>query len=233
MLMALTTGCASIVHGTRQDVVITSTPPDAKVAIYRQTSASMPAGSAEAATPEEQSKRVLYTRTITPGTVSLERNNHYAVVYEKDGYGGREVPLSPVVDGWIAGNIVFGGLIGITIDLINGAAYHLSPTPVDITLQAAPAEKPTTLSPQADMAPAPVSTMAAVASHADRTRTSVQVNARYVRVPLLSMPDLQAERVEGLSAGRTLSVLEDRGTWLQIETPEGQRGWILQQWVEH
>ena len=39
------------------------------------------------------------------------------------------------MDGWIAGNIIFGGLIGLIIDAADGAMYKLSPEQVNAELK--------------------------------------------------------------------------------------------------
>ena len=265
------TGCASIIHGTRQDVLITSTPPDAKVAIFRRiASASASSTEAEAAAPDGRPSRVLYTQTYTPGTVSLERDNRYAVIFEKEGYGREEVALDPVVNGWVFGNIFFGGLIGLTIDFINGAAYHLSPTPIAVALApATTAETPEGPSAQIipqprapDNVPAvdtqplipalpatpvepPLVAIAPPPAPAVALPTvqvpppapavalpTVQVQLLYYVVPLFSAPDAHAERLGRVHHSVALTLLETRGKWLYIQAPSGQRGWILQEWIQ-
>lgn len=47
-----------------------------------------------------------------------------------DGYLPYETKFTRNVDGWIAGNIVFGGLIGLAIDAITGGMYKLTPDQV-------------------------------------------------------------------------------------------------------
>lgn len=36
------------------------------------------------------------------------------------------------MDGWLFGNLLFGGIIGIIIDFANGSAYKLTPAEVDV-----------------------------------------------------------------------------------------------------
>lgn len=58
----------------------------------------------------------------------------YVLTFEKQGYKPVEVSLKRAVDGWIFGNIVFGGLIGLVIDLASGSAYKLTPQEVKAVL---------------------------------------------------------------------------------------------------
>lgn len=99
----LITGCATIIHGTRQSVAISSNPSKAVVTIDGQE------------------------RGSTPLTVDLKRNDTHSVKIELDGYLPYELNLNKKVDGWIAGNIIFGGLIGLAVDAITGGMYKLSP----------------------------------------------------------------------------------------------------------
>lgn len=99
----LLASCATIIHGTRQDISFSSTPSGAKVYIN-----GMDKGS-------------------TPVIVNLERKNTYVVKIQIDGYIPYETNIIKKVDGWIAGNIIFGGLIGLVIDAASGGMYKLSP----------------------------------------------------------------------------------------------------------
>ena|SRR5712691_7888642 len=47
-----------------------------------------------------------------------------------------DMTLTRSVSGWVWGNIVFGGLIGLAVDAIDGAFYNLSPEQVSATLAA-------------------------------------------------------------------------------------------------
>lgn len=46
----------------------------------------------------------------------------------------RKSYINRMVSGWVAGNIVFGGLIGLAIDAASGGMYKLSPEQVDARL---------------------------------------------------------------------------------------------------
>jgi hypothetical protein len=51
-----------------------------------------------------------------------------------EGYQTAEAYIQKGFNGWVLGNLVCGGLIGIIIDYSNGAAYKLEPDMVQLTL---------------------------------------------------------------------------------------------------
>src|SRR6266404_2478012 len=92
-------GCATIIHGTRQDVGISSTPTGASVSIDNT----------------ENGK--------TPLIAKLTRKDNHIVKIELAGYQTFEATLTRSVSGWVWGNIAFGGLIGLAVDGISGGIY--------------------------------------------------------------------------------------------------------------
>ncbi|WP_338877195.1 hypothetical protein WBJ53_16280 [Spirosoma sp. SC4-14] len=72
---------------------------------------------------------------ITPMVVKLLRKDTQAIKVEMEGYNPYEIVLTRKVDGWIAGNIIFGGLIGLIVDAADGAMYKLSPEQVRAELR--------------------------------------------------------------------------------------------------
>jgi hypothetical protein len=104
--------CASIIHGTRQDVGISSSPSAALVTVDR-----------------------IQTGT-TPVVAHLTRKDNHIVRIELAGYKPYETTLTRKVSGWVWGNIVFGGLIGLAVDAISGGLYNLTPEQVSGTLLA-------------------------------------------------------------------------------------------------
>lgn len=103
-------GCAAIIHGSIQKVPVSSSPAGATVTVNGQ-------------------------QTNTPGVLALERNQkEYTLVFEKKGYKTVQVKLVRSVDGWVWGNIIFGGLIGLAVDFGTGSAYKLSPEAVNVVL---------------------------------------------------------------------------------------------------
>ena len=112
LIAALLAGCASIIHGSRQDVRVTSVPSGAVVRVNLNNQA-----------------------TTTPGVLTLNRKEiGYVLTFEKQGYKPVEVSLRRTVDGWLFGNILFGGLIGLVIDFASGSSYKLTPDEVSTVL---------------------------------------------------------------------------------------------------
>ena len=110
LMLALLSGCASIVSGTRQEVRVNSAPSGATVKVDDSISGR------------------------TPTTLTLSARQSHKVRIELAGYKPYEVTLTQKLNGWLFGNIFFGGLIGIVIDLSDGAAYALSPNNINANL---------------------------------------------------------------------------------------------------
>ena len=105
-------GCAAIIHGTKQKIPVNSSPSGAKVIVMGAHKAS------------------------TPAVIELSRSESNIVLrFEKDGYEPVDVAITRSVDGWIVGNIIFGGIIGLVVDFASGAAYKLTPNEVSVNLQ--------------------------------------------------------------------------------------------------
>ena len=59
------------------------------------------------------------------------------VTLSLSGYEQAQISIEPSgMNGWIWGNLVFGGLIGILIDSVDGAATNLKPGEINVTLVA-------------------------------------------------------------------------------------------------
>src|SRR5699024_8688621 len=71
----------------------------------------------------------------TPVTVNLSRKESHDVRIELEGYLPFETTIIRRVDGWIAGNIIFGGLIGLAVDASTGGMYKLTPEQVQAELR--------------------------------------------------------------------------------------------------
>ncbi|TAM44892.1 MAG: PEGA domain-containing protein [Acidobacteria bacterium] len=99
-------GCASILNGTRQGVGVTSSPSGATVYANGQLMGK------------------------TPMVAQLKRKDTHVLRIELAGYKPYEIALTRHVSGAIAGNIIFGGLIGLVIDAADGAMYKLKPESV-------------------------------------------------------------------------------------------------------
>ena len=105
------TGCATIMHGTRQDVSITSVPSGAAVTVNGQDKGK------------------------TPIAVELARKDKHLVKVELAGYLPFEQYLVRKVSGWVWGNLVFGGIPGLAVDAITGGLYKVAPEEVTATLR--------------------------------------------------------------------------------------------------
>ena len=101
--------CATIVSTTKQDIKFNSTPIGATVVVGGQ-------------------------QYVTPITVKLKRNSSYKVTFTKEGYEPITYDISQKMNGWLVGNILFGGIIGIAVDFGTGAAYNLNPSEVNAVL---------------------------------------------------------------------------------------------------
>jgi len=103
-------GCATIMHGTSQEIGIQSRPTGATVTINNQ----------------EYGK--------TPVVAKLSRKDNHTVHLTLDGYQPFDATITRSTSGWVWGNIVFGGLIGLAVDAISGGLYKLSPEQVEAEL---------------------------------------------------------------------------------------------------
>jgi len=112
-------GCASIVSGTNQHVKITSNPDAANVKVEQLSGAN----------------NIVQWEGKTPASIKLSRNGSYLVTLSSDGYRTEQIPVSSAgMNGWVWGNIVFGGIIGIVIDSADGAAKNLEPNAIDVRM---------------------------------------------------------------------------------------------------
>jgi len=112
MALLLMTGCATIIHGTRQDVGISSTPTGASVTIDNLQSGT------------------------TPVFSKLRRKENHVVSISLAGYQPMDLTLTSSVSGWVWGNIAIGGLVGLAVDAISGGMYKLSPEELSAALGA-------------------------------------------------------------------------------------------------
>lgn len=107
---ALLSGCATIMNGDMVNVPVYTTPSGATVVINGAT----------------------YT---SPTTVMAPRGKgDFKLHIEKEGYEPVDIMLTQSADGWLWGNVIFGGLIGLAVDFITGDAYDLDPELVSANL---------------------------------------------------------------------------------------------------
>jgi hypothetical protein len=108
-------GCATIVRGSTQSVIVNTRPPGAACSFNR-------------------GGQTLATANPTPETVNIEKGrNDVVVMCSKQGYREASVPLQSSFESWTLGNILFGCLIGVAVDAGSGA-MHDYPQSIKITL---------------------------------------------------------------------------------------------------
>ena len=101
----LLTGCATIVSGTTQSVSI-STPP------------------ATAATCSLSNAQGKWYIPYTPSTVVIHKSSSSLdVECQKAGYYDGNQSVKSHVKPIIVGNVLFGGIVGLVIDIVDGAAF--------------------------------------------------------------------------------------------------------------
>jgi hypothetical protein len=110
-LLVISSGCATIIHGTTQDIGITTDPSDADLLVDGSE------------------------RYKSPTKITLKRKDDHMVEITKDGYQKENINIKSVISGVVAGNLLAGGLIGIGIDALSGGASRLVPESFDIRLR--------------------------------------------------------------------------------------------------
>lgn len=109
-------GCATITRGTTENITFNSEPP----AALAQTSTGQACQS-------------------TPCTLEMNRKIDFIVTYSKAGYLDQQVQVGTKLGlgggTALAGNIVAGGLVGVGVDSVTGAAFEHYPNPVFVTLE--------------------------------------------------------------------------------------------------
>ena len=109
--LTMTAGCATIVNHPTQAIGFSSRPAGASVTVDG------------------------IVQGQTPLVKKLSRKNNHLVSFELEGYEPFKASLVPEVSGWVWGNIVLGGLIGLAIDAGTGSMYKLTPDQVAAELQ--------------------------------------------------------------------------------------------------
>ena len=103
-------GCASVMSGRHADVTVKTNVPQAYVTVRDKH--GLEVGSAHA-----------------PANFALKRKDkfifpaRYTATIEAPGYQPVEVPIRQTVNPWVLGNVAFGGLIGLAVDNVTGAAW--------------------------------------------------------------------------------------------------------------
>lgn len=110
-MAVLCTSCASVMHGTRQSIGISTNPTNAEV--------------------------WLDSRFVgrSPMIIEMKRKDNHFVQIRLDGYQPYDLTFTREISGWVAGNIVCGGLIGLAIDAVTGGIYQLTPDQVQVEMR--------------------------------------------------------------------------------------------------
>jgi hypothetical protein len=111
-------GCATIMHGSTQQITVTSFPPVAIVLVDGGM------------------------HFKTPAVLELARKDAHTVEISLEGYQTELVDIRPTSNDAVMGNIIAGGLIGLMVDNSSGGAYRLVPEVIQMSLRPTPAEAP-------------------------------------------------------------------------------------------
>lgn len=71
----------------------------------------------------------------TPGKVVVSRKDAVVIV-KAEGYEDTNIILHKTVNGWVFGNIIIGGLIGMSVDSSTGAIHKYDPDNIFVELKA-------------------------------------------------------------------------------------------------
>lgn len=83
--------------------------------------------------------------------VSLDSDRSHMVELSLDGYEDETIQLKKSTSGWLAGNILLGGIPGLIVDAATGGMYVLEPTQVNASLDEPTAEASTDVSIRVEM----------------------------------------------------------------------------------
>ncbi|MBK8454389.1 MAG: PEGA domain-containing protein [Thiofilum sp.] len=108
------TGCATITRGTEEALVVESDPAGADVKLSNGMVGK------------------------TPTSFMVKRKTNLVVTVSKAGYQTATINVNSQIaqsgGAAMAGNIIFGGVIGAAVDSSNGATRELKPNPVKVKL---------------------------------------------------------------------------------------------------
>jgi hypothetical protein len=154
-------GCASIVNGQNQSVSV---------------EAKTDTGPLQSASCRLINDKGTWFIT-TPGSTTVHRSYEDLAVYcEKDGQQPGSVSVKSSTKPMAFGNILFGGLIGVGVDVASGAAYDY-PNLVTVVMGTNSAKPPPPVSPAAS-APASASAPAPTSAFKSTEFTTIQGTMR-------------------------------------------------------
>ena len=116
VLTAMLSGCATVTQGTKDVLVIETTPEGAQVQLSSGQSC-----------------------VSTPCAIEVPRKSGFNVIISKKGCKSRQVnvlaKMSTSGGAAVAGNVLVGGIIGLGVDAATGASKELVPNPVKVKLE--------------------------------------------------------------------------------------------------
>jgi hypothetical protein len=113
--VGLLSACGAIIHGTRQDISVESSPAGAHVDVNPSSGP-----------------------ITTPATLNLERKHSYVLTFTSPGYEPATFDVTNHLGGgFVAADILLTGLIGVVIDGLTGAWYNLKPETATVALRKA------------------------------------------------------------------------------------------------
>jgi len=104
-------GCATIMHGTTQQIEITTDPSDATLVVDNRESYRSPA------------------------KIAMDRKDDHTVKIFREGYKRETIEIKGALSWAVVGDFLAGGAIGYGIDAASGAQRRLVPEKVDIRLR--------------------------------------------------------------------------------------------------
>jgi len=110
-LSSILAGCATIVSSSSQEMTFQSSPEGALVKVDGNELGR------------------------TPLTIKVVKKPNQTLTFVKEGYKPYSVPMTTKIDGWMWGNILFGGFFGTTTDSVTGAIHEYAPGEYIVTLE--------------------------------------------------------------------------------------------------
>jgi hypothetical protein len=110
-LLVAANGCATIIHGTTQDISVTTDPADADLLVDGNL------------------------RYKSPATIAMKRKDDHTVEISRAGYKSEKIDIKGTISAAVLGDFLAGGAIGYGIDAATGAQRRLEPEKVEVRLQ--------------------------------------------------------------------------------------------------
>jgi hypothetical protein len=111
-LLSALAGCATLFQAGPDQIPVNSKPTGAKIYLDDQLFA------------------------VTPTTLFVPRKSECVIRIELEGYEPVMIDRDKLLNGWFLGNILIGGVVGITIDLISHNQGRYSDEPIMVELKA-------------------------------------------------------------------------------------------------